>query len=48
MRYLLLVYEDNQGESPEVVLLRDKPLLATVFWFGFTVLLIIYGPTFAG
>jgi 4-hydroxybenzoate polyprenyltransferase len=44
MRYLLLVYEDNKGESPENVLLRDKPLLATVFWFGVSVLLIIYGP----
>lgn len=42
MRYLQLVYEDNQGESPEKVLLRDKPLLATVFFFGVSVMLIIY------
>lgn len=42
MRYLQLVYEDNQGESPERVLLRDKPLLLTVFLFGITVMFIIY------
>lgn len=42
MRYLQLVYEDNQGESPEKVLLRDKPLLTTVFSFGLTVMLVIY------
>lgn len=42
MRYLQLVYEDNQGESPEKVLLRDKPLLITVFVFGFLVMSIIY------
>ena len=42
MRYLQLVYEDNQGESPEKVLLRDKPLLTTVFLFGVSVMLIIY------
>jgi 4-hydroxybenzoate polyprenyltransferase len=48
MRYLLLVYEDNKGESPELVLLRDVPLLATVFWFGTSVMLIIYGPLLFG
>ncbi len=42
MRYLQLVYEDNQGESPEKVLFRDKPLLTTVFLFGISVMLIIY------
>lgn len=42
MRYLQLVYEDNQGESPERVLLRDRPLLATVFCFGLLVMFIIY------
>ncbi|MBU1885101.1 decaprenyl-phosphate phosphoribosyltransferase [Patescibacteria group bacterium] len=42
MRYLQLVYEDNQGESPERVLLRDTPLLATVFLFGLSVMIIIY------
>jgi 4-hydroxybenzoate polyprenyltransferase len=42
MRYLQLVYEDNQGESPERVLLRDKPLLTTVFLFGISVMIVIY------
>jgi 4-hydroxybenzoate polyprenyltransferase len=42
MRYLQLVYESNQGESPEKVLLKDKPLLITVFLFGITVMLVIY------
>ncbi len=42
MRYLQLVYEDNQGESPEKVLLRDRPLLTTVFLFGISVMIIIY------
>lgn len=43
MRYLQLVYEDNKGESPELVLLRDKPLLSTVFAFGLSVMIVIYG-----
>lgn len=42
MRYLQLVYEDNQGESPEKVLLRDTPLLSTAFLFGISVIVIIY------
>ncbi len=42
MRYLQLVYEDNQGESPERVLLRDKTLLSIVFAFGISVMLVIY------
>ncbi|MBD3279884.1 MAG: decaprenyl-phosphate phosphoribosyltransferase [Candidatus Pacebacteria bacterium] len=42
MRYLQLVYEENKGESPERVLLRDKPLLFTVFLFGILVMGIIY------
>lgn len=42
MRYLQLVYEDNEGESPEKVLLRDKPLLLAVFLFGITTMIVIY------
>jgi 4-hydroxybenzoate polyprenyltransferase len=42
MRYLLLIYEDNQGESPEKVLLRDKPLLTTGFLFGLVTLVVLY------
>jgi decaprenyl-phosphate phosphoribosyltransferase len=30
MRYLQLIYEKNEGESPERVLLSDKPLILTV------------------
>ena len=42
MRYLQLIYESNQGESPERVLLNDKPLLVTVFLFVILSFLIIY------
>ena len=42
MRYLQLVYESNQGESPEKVLLKDKPLLFTVFLFGTLVMVVTY------
>ena len=42
MRYLQLVYEDNKGESPERVLLRDLPLLGAAGLFGVTTMLVIY------
>jgi 4-hydroxybenzoate polyprenyltransferase len=42
MRYLQLIYESNQGESPERVLLNDRPLLITVFLFVVISFLIIY------
>lgn len=42
MRYLQLVYEDNKGESPDKVLLRDKPLLLIVFSLSISIMLIIY------
>jgi 4-hydroxybenzoate polyprenyltransferase len=42
MRYLQLIYESNQGESPERVLLNDRPLLITVFLFVIISFLIIY------
>ena len=42
MRYLHLVYEENQGESPERVLLNDKPLLFTVLLYGLLTLFVIY------
>jgi hypothetical protein len=32
-RYLYLVYQKNEGSSPEEVLLRDRPLLiCSVLW----------------
>ena len=42
MRYLQLVYENNQGESPERVLLQDKPLLLSAGLFGVMVMIILY------
>lgn len=42
MRYLQDIYEKHEGESPEKVLLSDKPLLATVLLWVLLVILIIY------
>lgn len=42
MRYLQLIYEQNKGESPERVLLSDKPLLITVSLFVLIIFLVIY------
>lgn len=42
MRYLQLVYEKNHGESPDKVLLEDKPLLASVLLWGVMVVAILY------
>jgi decaprenyl-phosphate phosphoribosyltransferase len=43
MRYLQLVYEKNEGESPERVLLSDKPLLIAVVVWVLMVVGILYG-----
>lgn len=45
MRYLQLVYESNQGESPERVLIKDKPLLLLALTLITMVIVLIYGPT---
>jgi 4-hydroxybenzoate polyprenyltransferase len=42
MRYMQDIYEKNEGESPEKVLLSDKPLLLTVVSWAFLVVAIIY------
>jgi len=42
MRYLYLIYERKEGESPERVLLSDKPLLFTVVIWGVLVYTILY------
>lgn len=42
-RYLYVIYEKKGGESPERVLLSDKPLLATVVLWFLLVMGIIYG-----
>ncbi|OGD78839.1 hypothetical protein A2368_03325 [Candidatus Collierbacteria bacterium RIFOXYB1_FULL_49_13] len=43
MRYLQLVYEKNEGESPERVILSDKPLITTVLVWGLAVTVLLYG-----
>lgn len=46
MRYLFVIYEKKEGESPERVLLSDIPLLASVVvWVGL-VFVVIYGSDF--
>lgn len=42
MRYLQLIYESNKGESPERILLSDKPLIATVLTWGVMVIGVLY------
>jgi 4-hydroxybenzoate polyprenyltransferase len=41
-RYLYLIYEKKEGESPERVLLQDLPLLSTVVVWGIIVTGIVY------
>jgi len=41
-RYLYLIYEKKEGESPERVLLSDRPLLGTVVLWGLSIFLIVY------
>lgn len=43
MRYLYIIYEKKEGESPERVLLTDKPLLVTVIiWLAMIIGIIYY------
>ena len=42
MRYLQLIYEENRGEAPVDVLLKDKTLLITVFLWFIGVMFVIY------
>lgn len=42
MRYLQLIYEKNEGESPERVILSDKPLLTTILVWGLLVVGLLY------
>ena len=42
MRYLQDIYEKHEGESPEKVLISDKPLLANTLIWIFMVVFIIY------
>ncbi len=43
MRYMNIVYQGQKAESPEKVLLSDKPLLITVVLWGILVVTILYG-----
>jgi len=43
MRYLKIIYEGKKAESPEKVLLSDKPLLICFLLWGLLVVGIIYG-----
>ncbi len=42
MRYLYIIYEKKEGESPERVILTDTPLLSAVLLWGILVIGIIY------
>ena len=42
-RYLYIIYEKKGGESPERILLSDRPILATVLLWIVSIMLIIYG-----
>jgi len=42
MRYLQDIYEKHEGESPERVIISDKPLLFNVLLWIFLVIIIIY------
>lgn len=46
MRYLYVIHEKKEGESPERVLLSDKPLLISVVLWIFVVFVVIYGTGF--
>lgn len=41
-RYLYVIYEKKSAESPERVLLQDKPLLATTLLWSSSIVLILY------
>jgi len=43
MRYMTIIYQGEKAESPEKVLLADKPLLITVLIWGLMVIIILYG-----
>lgn len=42
MRYMQLIYE-GKGESPEIVLMSDKPLILTIVLWVFSTLFVVYG-----
>jgi len=42
MRYMQLIYEKNEGESPHKVIMSDKPLIFVVGLWAFMVITILY------
>ncbi len=42
MRYMQLIYERQEGEAPEKILITDRPFLVTVAIWGFLVMTILY------
>lgn len=42
-RYLYLIYQKNEGGSPETLLLKDRPLLAAILLWGLAVIVGLYG-----
>lgn len=42
MRYMQLIYEKNEGESPHKVIMSDKPLIGVVILWGVMVIAILY------
>lgn len=43
-RYLYLIYQRDEGGSPETLLLKDRPLLVTIMLWGIAVVLVLYRP----
>jgi hypothetical protein len=41
-RYLYLIYEKKEADSPELALLRDWPLLVNVILLGLTFVVVLY------
>ena len=44
LRYLYLIHVKNEGGAPDEVLLKDRPLLASVLSWGVTFIIILYLP----
>lgn len=42
MRYLKIIFDGSKAESPERILLSDKPLLVSIITWGIMILFIIY------
>jgi len=41
-RYAQLLYEKEEGETPEKIIVRDKPLIAAIFLWGLIIVTLIY------